>query len=188
MNPMISFNFTISDYSAKTPIQGATLKACAKTDTMCTTPLDTQMTDATGTATFSFNAGASGFDGYIDASGVASHEPTLIFFSHHVIGNPSVPQLAYGTLLFSTGIFNAATAIAKVTLDPMRGHVVNVARDCAYMPAAGATGAASAADGMSKTVYASGPKLDPMATQTDVSGATNNLIIVFSGIRRLRTT
>ena len=169
-NNTITFDFTILDYLAKTPLQGATLKACAKTDTACATPLAMPITDATGKATFTFDAGPDGFDGYLDTTGVDKHVPTLIFFSHHVIGNPANANLAYGSRIFSTTIFNAATA-GKVMLDPTRGHVVNVIHDCAYTAASGATVTASAADAMSKTIYAAGAALSTTATATDANGA-----------------
>ncbi|MCC6645039.1 MAG: hypothetical protein IT374_05630 [Polyangiaceae bacterium] len=176
----VTFDFYVTDYGTKKPIEGYVLKACKKDDAACATPLDTKTSDATGKVTFAVTVDAAGpgFDGYIDATDPlqTKYYPTLYAWGNHA----AVGQLAGGATwsvsVFPTGLFSAATAIGGVTVEKANGHghVLHVTRDCAWLAASGVSVAASAGADAAKTVtrYTAGSGLSQTATVTSESGAS----------------
>lgn len=109
-------------------LTGAVVKACAKTDETCATPLGAgaQTTAADGIANFTIPAGATGFDGYFEVN-ADTYMPTLITPSYPLVESVALEARLAGTTIFTSTAMN----IAGGPLDANRGHMTIGAYTCA---------------------------------------------------------
>ncbi len=114
------------------PVEGLVIKACALNDALCAAPLDQQLTDTNGYAGLTVPMGATGFDGYFEASG-GGFATQLSYQNAPITGVQDVliPALQISDL--SAGVVGSPTA------DASRGALLLSALDCAYGFAAGLT-------------------------------------------------
>jgi len=178
----ITFTMTVVEFVSETPYQGLSVKACARTDLDCTSPVDTGMTDTNGTFMLTVPPGPNGFDGYIDLSG-SNLYPTLYYFLPPVIvgGNRGKLRLPSSDTI---------TLLAKgigVDLDPTRGHLAMVPWDCTMSPAPGISISIDAANDGSTTFYFQNNLPSHAVTQTDSDPALGGAVNVPTGITLVRT-
>jgi len=173
------------------PAVGLTVKACAKTDATCATPVGTGMTGPSGSALVEVPAGTAGFDGYLDVTGPSGDGgailETLVFSSEPVLADGSGP-----TTNVTTAAALQQSVAALGTLDPTRAQVLVLDDACRMTPAFGATIALSSADGATKLAYV-GPtgiaagassfpvNADALAYAVNVPGPTTTLTTTYGG-------
>ena len=163
----ITLDASFVDFNSMAPFVGLTVKACAKADTACAAPLDTQTTDANGAVKLTVPTGTDGFDGYADITG--PDIPNSIAFVFPYVGDDNaatVPMLSSGTL-------DAFAALTGVALDDTRGHIAAQVIDCSFTnPAPGVGVTASTADASSSQIYVKNNLPNGNATETDETGVT----------------
>jgi hypothetical protein len=137
---LITFSMTIVEIVSEKPFAGTTAKACSKLDLACSTPLDTQMTNAEGYVALTVPAGLVGFDGYVDLTGGDSQGSGPIFPAMWY-PVPSIVSTGWrGRVQFvSEGSLKALAALTNATIDPTRGHFAAGAQDCNFAAAGGVT-------------------------------------------------
>ncbi|MBI5485994.1 MAG: hypothetical protein HY905_01540 [Deltaproteobacteria bacterium] len=175
---------TVLDYVTDAPIEGATVKVCARSDAACATPLDEGTTDALGQVTLTVPLGTTGFDGYFDVS--ATGYVTVLRYTVEPI-TEMPPEAGRIVSMADTTTFAMLAAAAGVTPDPTRGHLVISALDCNPTYAAGVSLEVDTADVSSTAVYMIGGLPSTSATETDSSGAAG-FINLPAGAATISTT
>ncbi|MCC6649329.1 MAG: hypothetical protein IT374_27630, partial [Polyangiaceae bacterium] len=156
-----------TDFQTGKPLVGAVIKQCKRADTTCATPVDTQTTDANGSATFAaVPDGAAGYEDYFEITH-ASYLPTLVFD----IASSAFEGTKFDPQVISTQTWTLLTGVVSVTPDSTRGHVAFLAATCKGARAVGVSVSADAADAMTTRVYIAGALPSKSATETDASGA-----------------
>jgi hypothetical protein len=157
--------FNVTTFKAHAVVAGVTIKACARADQACASPLDTQATDAGGNASMTVpTPQPAGFDGYFDIEG-AGMKPTLFYMSAPIAGMKSAfPQL------MTEATFTATLGGIGVTEDPARGSMNGQLLGCDPTQPFGLTLTASTADAQSTIGYFAGGVPSKSATGTDTSG------------------
>jgi hypothetical protein len=162
----VELNVTAETIQGGSPIEGITVKACAKADTTCVAPLATALTGANGEVSIEVPVTpTAGFDGYFDLSG-PDIPPSLVFvhpppFEDIPPGALTVPLIDNPTLGFLGNL---------IDLDPARGHVALVGLDCAQAEASGLSFACDTADASSSPLYVQNGIPSLVATSTDDTG------------------
>lgn len=165
----LDMTFVLQSYKDGAPIAGATVRACAKTDATCASPLATGTTDATGTVQLAMPTSPAGFAAYLEAT-ATGYTKTLTFVQFADNAKTLAAKKLYLTS-FDEGTFAGFGALAGATLDPTRGHVAFGAFDCNGNRVAGVSVATSTADAQSVTTYVVGSGPSDTAKETDPSGA-----------------
>jgi hypothetical protein len=172
----LTFSVTFVNFSAQAPYVGSTVKACDKMDLTCASPLDSAITDATGTVTVTVPAGLSGFDGYLDVTGGLAGANAAVF---PALWYPVPFVVADGwrgtATLLEADEFELLAMAVSTTADASRGAIAVNAVDCAFRPAAGVSFVVDAADSSTTGYYLWGGVPVPTATATDGSGIASFL-------------
>ncbi len=164
---VVSLVVAPTDFQTGKPLVGAVIKQCNRADATCATPVDTQTTDANGSATFAaVPDGAAGYEDYFEITH-ASYLPTLVFD----IASSAFEGTKFDPQVISTQTWTLLTGDVAVTPDPTRGHVAFLAATCKGARAVGVSVTADAADAMTTGVYIVGALPSKTATETDASGA-----------------
>lgn len=154
---------SLSDFITTTAFSGISVKACAKADTACASPLDTQTSDGSGKVVLTVPTDPGSFDGFFDISG-GSLYPTLAYFA-----TPIGADLTTGLrMITSTEANLLAGALAPI--DAAKGTILAQISDCANTAIAGATASVDTADGDTTKFYFNGALPDKNRTTTDASG------------------
>ncbi|MBI5502065.1 MAG: hypothetical protein HY907_17615 [Deltaproteobacteria bacterium] len=175
---------TALDYVTDAPIEGATVKVCARADAACATPLDEGTTDAAGQVTLTVPLGTTGFDGYFEVS-ATGYVTVLRYTVEPITEMPGADARVVS--MVDTTTFAMLAAAAGVTPDPTRGHLVVNALDCNPTLAAGVSLDVDTADVSSTAVYMVGGLPSTSATETDSSGAAG-FINLPAGAATISTT
>jgi hypothetical protein len=143
-----------------TPVAGASVKACARLDLDCASPLGATTSDGPGDASLTV---PRGYDGYYEAVG-AGFVPTL-----YATTRARADERFWVTLIKEEfiGLF---TSIVGIEHDPATGMAVLLAEDCATRAASGVTFELSPVGGGSKLVYLVNTLPSITATSTDATG------------------
>jgi hypothetical protein len=157
--------FKVTAFETHAVVAGVTVKVCARDDQTCATPLDTQTTDANGSASMTVpTPQPAGFDGYFDLEG-AGMKPTLFYVSAPIArGEAPLRQL------LTEAVLTATLGGIGVTEDPTRGSMNGKLLGCDPTQSWGLTLAASTADAQSTIGYFAGGLPSKSATATDPSG------------------
>jgi hypothetical protein len=160
----VDFDGLLLELASGEPLAAVSVTACALDDISCENPLDTATSGADGRFTVTLPTGQAGFDGYL----TMEHEdltPTL-FFLWPPVTRPGESETFY---VLSDATWEFFHGVLGVTLDPERGHMGLQAEDCAHVPAAGVSLAASTADESTVALYIHGLPTTEV-TETDESG------------------
>ena len=128
------------------------VRACAKTDPPCATPVAVGTTGSNGATFLTVPAGTGGFDGYFDVTGPSSDGGSIV----ETLLFASVPVTTGGNL-FTASVASAAALQKELaalgTFNPTRALVMVVDEACRSTPAFGASLAVSSADAATKVGY-----------------------------------
>ncbi|MEJ7732483.1 MAG: hypothetical protein WKG00_25170 [Polyangiaceae bacterium] len=179
----IELNVTAEVIQGGAPIEGITVKACAKVDTACAAPLATAATNANGQVSIEVPVTATaGFDGYFELTS-PDIPPSLVFvypppFEDIPPGSLTVPLIDNNTL----GLLGNL-----IDLDPARGHVAVVGLDCTQTEASGLSFASDTADASSSPLYVQNGLPSLAAEWTDETGV-GAIFNVIAGPANLTST
>ncbi|MBI4954838.1 MAG: hypothetical protein HY908_22645 [Myxococcales bacterium] len=148
-----------------TPLSGITVRACAKGDAVCTTPLDETVTATDGRYSLTLPIAAVGFDGYLEVTG-GSLIGDLVHYLPPLVSD--VNDHSFGEINLTT--YDAYLSQAGLTRDPARAQVAVTVLDCHRQPGNEIALAVDTADGSTVLGYDLGGALDTAATATGVSG------------------
>lgn len=128
------------------PVEGATVKACTSLDAQCQEPIDEGTTDPDGEVLLNVPVGKYGFAGWFLAEADGHVTATVVYD----------PRLTYlpinsGFFLPTEAQFEAVVTKVGASLDPTRGHVAVLLKDCGTLPATGLT--VSGGDGSAEAFY-----------------------------------
>jgi len=131
----ITFALTVVDLQTERPFANATVKACAKLDTMCLSPIKESTTDAEGLVSLTVPAGSVGFDGYVEITG-GNNGTSPIYSAMWYPVPPIISDGWRGRLQFISAEDLPLFAIfTGVDIDPTRGHFAANATDCNFSAA-----------------------------------------------------
>jgi hypothetical protein len=185
----IDFSITFVDFTDEKPFVGSTVKACAKLDFTCSTPLSQTTTDKTGIAALSVMVGLAGFDGYLDISGGKVDGTGSAAFP--AIWYPLPFVVADGwrgrSIILSIDEFTYLASAVGRSLDPMHGHFAANAADCDQTPAPGVSYVAESMDAMTQQFYLVSGQPDPTAVATDLTAIGGYLNLPTAAPARLIT-
>jgi hypothetical protein len=129
-------------FNPGSPAAGILVKACAKTDAPCASPLTMGTTDPQGHVTLTVPSPGTGFDGYFDLTGPASEGGVI---QEQLVWSSS--PYAASELAWSA---NVATADSRGPLDPSRTLLLVLGSACSGTPAFNSLLSVSAADSETK--------------------------------------
>ncbi len=166
---MVTIALHAVGFGASAPMVGVTVKACARTDTLCAMPHSMGVTDAMGNATLTGPVGPQGFDGYIELTGGTGPNevvPTKMY--------PN-PALTAGMRPVNARVIERETfmllgAVLRAELNDTNGLITAAVSDCNRDPAAGATLSASPMPMGVRQFYTANNLPSLTATQTGPSG------------------
>lgn len=156
---------TPSPGRAGKPLEGVSVRGCARLDVTCTRPVVGSVTsDAQGNAPLRL---PGGFDGYLEISG-PTIVPALWYFAPLPQGDGQ-----YTVGLLSEASFNQIAQTVGATIDPNAGHTFNFALDCARTYGAFGAGVSFTSDATAPATrgfYLIDGLPSTTATSTDSSG------------------
>ncbi|MFT3764610.1 MAG: hypothetical protein QM820_03695 [Minicystis sp.] len=117
----IKLTVRATSFSTELPFPDATIKACARSDLDCATPIFTATTDAQGTAVLSVPAG---FNGYFDATAMNTLE-SLVYLSW-----PLTSDTTYDLQLGPYDLYKSLVESGGGTVDDTKGALFIYTRDC----------------------------------------------------------
>lgn len=171
----------LTDYSSRQPVPGLQVSACGAAQDNCGALVSSGTTDAQGRVTLTLPTISGvqlGFHGYfevvppqVDAgtgdAGASLSTLRMLYFPSSPL---SVSHAHFDALTFTPAGLTNLAAYPKVQLVPGRGHLALQALDCLQEPASHVVFDVVGGDMQSKLVYVAGAVLDPLATETDISG------------------
>jgi len=183
----LTFSVTVADLQTEKPYAHAHVRACAKIDVECSSPLDESDTDATGLVSLTVPTG-SGFEGYLEITGGDNgngkdNMPSPIYPAMWYPVPPVIAQGWRGRIQFiSQADLPLLALFTTVDIDPTRGHFAANAVDCNFTIAGGVSFSADSieadpGDKAIKTFYFVGglPNIHAAATEpgTGIGGFVN---------------
>lgn len=153
---------TVQNVLSQEPIAGAMARLCRKLDIDCAKPLGVQTTDATGTATFTLEAGIAA---YVDVT-AAGFLPALYFFNPAIDRDQAVPAISLATQL-TNGALIAQIGGKQL---PERGSIVIQSQNCLGAPAAGVSYTTPDGDADTLTFYLINDLPTASAVETGTTG------------------
>jgi hypothetical protein len=112
------------------PFEGVTVSACA-VDTDCSTPLDSDVTDAMGEATVTLPTPGVGFEGYLLLTGTDVVPIRTYMLPPVADAESRWMKLDWKPVVLLTDVWaNFALANQGGTIDPTKGHVIASVMDC----------------------------------------------------------
>lgn len=183
-----TIKWTFYDVETGNLLPGLTVKLCPRADATCASPSTTQTTDGTGSATFTANATADGWDSYLDISGAGIVETLEYQWLPNLAAAYAIGHM--GAAIQSATTFSALQGQAGATADPTRGTILFEDFDCNSYGLASVQVSADLADSSTVTSYIVGSPLatpSKTATSTDFHGQ-GGLFGVKPGITTLTAT
>jgi hypothetical protein len=168
----LALTLTLFDGATGKTVSGAAVKACRIDDPSCAAPMAQSTTDGGGLATIDLpplGGAIYGFDGYLEIAPTAAAPDVMpyLFFMPAPLSEPNAKLFA--GVYTRPELENMVSAVGA-SLDPARGHVHVVARDCFLNSTSGAAVAAAGTDAKTLERYLSNNLLSASATATDKSG------------------
>ena len=154
---------TIHSFPDDKALSGVDVRVCRVTDTDCSNPFDTGLTDNSGTVMLRVPT-----DGpiYYEVTGT-SVMPSL-FFRRGL--PPPGPVFETRIEALTPTTFSLFQTLTQTTADPTRGHIVATGRDCDAELASGVSFEVSSADATTVPAYLQGGVPSKTATFTDAGG------------------
>ncbi len=140
--------YTIVEAGSMMPVPTATVKLCQASDTLCATPIDSQMSDAQGNVTLTIDT-TKAKNGFIEVSATG-----ILTTLHYVHTHLPAADFTGGTITtLSPAALSAYATAVGATVDPTQGQLGISLAACPLSMASGATVSFAGANASSVTFY-----------------------------------
>ena len=166
--PAVDVRFRLVTFGSSEPVAGATVKACAKSDNACTSPIGPITTaDADGIVMMSVPTEPFPFDGYFDVSSPGYAPWLATFYPYLVESTPPLPAATIAQAIVTQSDLAGLCALVGASCDPSLGLIIALPTDCEGVGAPGVSFSGQGLGPSARPFYFSNglPSADASATQ-----------------------